>query len=701
MVSQLSRKRSAERDRRGITLLETLLAMVIGSSLILPGLGFLTLSMEQQVGARTRSAETSNLAAVDLELIRDVTNAKAAISSTAPSGGQRPSGDLIDCPGGPGAGGDVALVLIDSRNWRVVYSVSGALDSPIGRELWRRECPNQSTDSDATLADPGQLNSPDSAVTSGRIIGQRLQSVVGSCPRDPVGQDVSCRQVKLVLRSIDVSKDGSERPPVVLQATRRTDAYSVPGTPPIARFTYVPSNVEDLDSVQFDGSPSRDQRGGSLEYRWDFGSPVSSSLPYSSDPTPEAVLIEERTVADVPPMEVTLTVRNDEGVEASSTMEVVIGSKAPTAKFRTLPPIVATQGQSIELLPELRTYSTSKILATKWVWGDGEEEEVCPVLGEIDECWDEGSHVFMDIGTFIVEVSVEDTLRRTASAQISVKVEPDVVYVKGTGGLDNEECGPIAAPCKTINIGIDRAVDKHKPKVHVASDATPYAPFSTASGKNVVGSWQPDFTTRSPAGGARSVITATGSDSTAFGLNVKGVVGGSVEGFTINTSVARPNSGETTQGVLVDSSSGVTLKDLVVTGGKGVDPAGVLIKSSQNVGLVSLIVNSPEADGVGTSSYAVRALNSTVSSSNGSYSAGAGRPGADSEEPAPGKPQPAACGGVAGNSSGTAGGGCGGGGKGGALHVWGLRGGSVGSGGAGGCGGWRGGGFSNAGGGTS
>ena len=76
MVSQLSRKRSAERDRRGITLLETLLAMVIGSSLILPGLGFLTLSMEQQVGARTRSAETSNLAAVDLELIRDVTNAR-------------------------------------------------------------------------------------------------------------------------------------------------------------------------------------------------------------------------------------------------------------------------------------------------------------------------------------------------------------------------------------------------------------------------------------------------------------------------------------------------------------------------------------------------------------------------------------------------------------------------------------------------
>ncbi len=322
-MAQLIRGRSVERDRRGITLLETLLAMVIGSSLILPGLGFLTLSMEQQVGARTRSAETSNLAAVDLELLRDVTNAKAAISSTAPNGDQRPSGDLIDCPEGPGAGGDVALVLIDSRNWRIVYSVNGLLDSPTGRELWRRECPNQSTISDATLADPLQLNSPDSAGTNGRIIGQRLQSVVGSCPKDPSGQDVSCRQVKLVLRSIDTSKDGNQRPPVVLQATRRTDAYSVPGTPPIARFTYAPSNVEDLDLVQFDGSPSRDQRGGSLEYRWDFGSPVSSSLTYSSDPTPGAVPIQERTVADVPPMEVTLTVRNDEGVEASTTRDVV------------------------------------------------------------------------------------------------------------------------------------------------------------------------------------------------------------------------------------------------------------------------------------------------------------------------------------------------------------------------------------------
>ena len=59
-----------EKNQRGITLLETMLAMVIAASIILPAFGFLTLAMEEQVNARTLTAETSNIAAVDLDLVR-------------------------------------------------------------------------------------------------------------------------------------------------------------------------------------------------------------------------------------------------------------------------------------------------------------------------------------------------------------------------------------------------------------------------------------------------------------------------------------------------------------------------------------------------------------------------------------------------------------------------------------------------------
>ena len=353
-----------EKNQRGITLLETMLAMVITASIILPAFGFLTLAMEEQVNARTLTAETSNIAAVDLDLVRDVTNAKAAVASTAANGSQRPIGDLRDCEGGESVNGAVALAMIDSRNWRIVYSLKGDSSSSTGGELWRRECPNQSQSTDATLADPVKLNSGDGSNTIEQKVGLRLKSAVGSCPKNPAGQDVSCRNVKLILQSVDRSKNGAARPPVVLQATRRTDSYAVPGTPPIARFSYAPSNVEDLDLVQFDGSGSRDQRGGDLEYRWEFGAPVSTAIPYSSNPTPPAVLIDERNAAAVPDMEVTLTVRNDQGSEASVTKPIVLNSKPPTAVITSALPVIATVGQTVSLEAVLKSYSTAKIIET-------------------------------------------------------------------------------------------------------------------------------------------------------------------------------------------------------------------------------------------------------------------------------------------------------------------------------------------------
>jgi prepilin-type N-terminal cleavage/methylation domain-containing protein len=47
------------RDQRGLTLLETLMALVVTATVLLPTLGFITLSMGEQASARTLTQETS------------------------------------------------------------------------------------------------------------------------------------------------------------------------------------------------------------------------------------------------------------------------------------------------------------------------------------------------------------------------------------------------------------------------------------------------------------------------------------------------------------------------------------------------------------------------------------------------------------------------------------------------------------------
>ena len=100
---QAMRRHNRWRDQTGITLLETLIAMVVTSLVVLPSLGFATLSMGEQVAARTQAIETTNLGAVDLALLRDVASAKAVVPSTDMAGNPKPKNAIGDCLGGQGA----------------------------------------------------------------------------------------------------------------------------------------------------------------------------------------------------------------------------------------------------------------------------------------------------------------------------------------------------------------------------------------------------------------------------------------------------------------------------------------------------------------------------------------------------------------------------------------------------------------------
>lgn len=660
--SQLARRVNRRLGQSGITLLETMIAMVVVSVVVLPSLGFASLSMGEQVAARTLTVETTNLGSVDLALVRDVAAAKAAIPSTDTAGNQKPNNAIGDCSGGQGAGGQVVLALITPANYRVVYSLETLSNPALGKNLWRRECPNDATVAiDPPLDDP-PLRSSDAPTTVGSILAQRIETATSSCPGESGGQSLSCEQVKLSMVSVDRSKMGDLRPPVVVQAVRRSNGYALPNTPPIPKFNFAPSTVLDLTKVQFDASSSRDPRGGPLTYKWDFGAPVNSSTTYDSLPKPAAVTVPERTTASVPPLSVTLTVKNLDGVERSLTKEVPLGVADPTAAIiQPTVPAVVTKGQDVTFEPELKTFSTADIASKTWDWGDGDIEEACPGAAVSAECVapNTSTHTFQNIGTFTVKLSVVDTRGRTAEAQLSVKVEPDTVYVRAADGNDlAPNCGVFSLPCKTVDRGLSQAKTGSKPNVVVAVGS--YPPFSLLDGISVEGGWNADFSVRPDR--ATSNVIGAGSGEAAFGIRAIGRSGAKVTGFAVATSSAAQNSGDSTQGILVESSD-VTIKQVTIVGGQGKQPTGLLIKSNSDVLARQMTVTSPVPNTASSSAYAVRVLNSEFWSNSSDYIAAPGHNGADSPAAVPGTKSQAGtnsgdCVAQAGTNGGTKGQGC-------------------------------------------
>ena len=449
--------------QNGITLLETLIAMVITATVLLPTMGFVTLTMGEQATARLLNTETSNLAAVDLAVVRDVSNAKAVAATVDASGNPQ---TIDDCPGGPGWGGSVVMALVTSQNHRVIYSLESS-GTAMGDNLWRRECLNQSVVSGTPLSDPLLQVVPAVANdTTGAIIGQRLLSAASSCPNGDGGQSAECRLVTLRLQSASTSGAGNKRAAVVVQATRRNDTYAAPNTPPIARFSYAPANVADKDTVTFDATGSRDPRGGNLTYQWSFGAPVNGNVPAVPAPPapPQGFVIPETTSQVIPerildqavsPMTATLKVRSSEsGLTNSVTHNVDIDAKAPKAALKPVPPVVVNRNTLVEFTPTLETFSKATIQQTTIDWGDGQPntEGFCPASPS--PCVQTLKHSFPNIGSFTVKVTVVDSNGKRASAQVTVKVETDIIYVSETRGSNDQPggCGvAITQPCKTIN----------------------------------------------------------------------------------------------------------------------------------------------------------------------------------------------------------------------------------------------------------
>ncbi len=106
-------------------LVEVMVSLALSTLVLVPFFAWALLSLRQEADSRNTNSDSFSLGLANVYFPRDVANSKAGASSTASDGSPRPSGALVDCIGGEGAGGDVRVALITPSHRRIVYSVTG------------------------------------------------------------------------------------------------------------------------------------------------------------------------------------------------------------------------------------------------------------------------------------------------------------------------------------------------------------------------------------------------------------------------------------------------------------------------------------------------------------------------------------------------------------------------------------------------
>jgi len=158
--------------------------------------------------------------------------------------------------------------------------------------------------------------------------------------------------------------------------------------PPIAKFTYSPSEPKVGESVRFDGTDSYDPDGTIERYRWDFGdgSTDSGSIVYHS-------------FSRAGSYSVTLTVTDNKGATNSTSKTVIVKepeNKPPTARF-TYSPSQPKVGESVRFDGSGSSDPDGSIERYEWDFGDGSTDSGSIVY-----------HSFSRAGSYRVTLTVTD-----------------------------------------------------------------------------------------------------------------------------------------------------------------------------------------------------------------------------------------------------------------------------------------------------
>lgn len=332
---------AAHGDQRGLTLVETMLALALSVMLLLPMMGWAQTAMQQQVAVRER-----NIAGTSLGLLRSYFLSDVATAHRAVVDGE----ELTNCGKGPG-GDSTPLLALLRGDQRTVYSIAPTEDSDAG--LWRQVCRRDGTsdsvtvelvaavlpkvttvdcsgsvapsstlqqaqrllgdDEDGGPADGG--DAPNREGSNGRLSsGQRIN---GAAPSPTAGRRdaTACRRVNLRVTTPDLRQ-------VAMSAVVRADGLELDDADdlPVVALAADPLSGPAPLKVAFTSAGSSDPRGGRLAHRWDFGDGSGSD---EADP----VHVFERPGE----YSVTLTVIDELGAEASASIVITATNTAPVA----------------------------------------------------------------------------------------------------------------------------------------------------------------------------------------------------------------------------------------------------------------------------------------------------------------------------------------------------------------------------------
>lgn len=403
------------RGQSGLTLLETLLAVMLSSLMILPVYGWAAFAMKEQRQVVQRNLNASSLGLLRAYFTRDAANADWAATS---------GDELGEC----GAKDSTPLVIFAEGERRIAYALVAGED---GENLVRRECatPGGAASAGTVLLEDVAGGTRATCVTTAgidsdaRILektlienGHKQRERFRNGGMSGVGTSVDtaeeCRRVTLHLniwQTVGGQSTGAFRS-TSLTASLRTGARSaVPLQAPIVVLTAEPKIGLSPLKVRFDASASSDPEGGKLTFAWDFGDGATGT-----DPT----LTHEYRTAGTYVAKVTVT--SDSGTSATGLVEIRVLDNAPVA-------VIAAPANNTSVATGVAVSFSSegsgdpvdapyggKIVGYAWDFGDGTTST---------EQHPKKTYTAASPTTgYTVKLTVTDNSGRTGSASITLKV---------------------------------------------------------------------------------------------------------------------------------------------------------------------------------------------------------------------------------------------------------------------------------------
>jgi PKD repeat protein len=182
-----------------------------------------------------------------------------------------------------------------------------------------------------------------------------------------------------------------------------------PNNLPVALFTVSPANPRLNQTVTFNASSTTDEGalcGAACTYEWDFGDGATGTGP---------IVTHEYGLDVTGAVTVTLTVTDARGGVGVATRLLSIAVPAAPTPVISFSPTVPAPGQTISFDAGLSTVGQGATIESyTWVWGDGTENTVSPNS--------QSTHSYPVEGTFVVRLTIRDSLGRSASTSGNVSV---------------------------------------------------------------------------------------------------------------------------------------------------------------------------------------------------------------------------------------------------------------------------------------